>query len=199
MGLKPATRTKAFMSLVKTLYYEATWLVIPLPENGVKIYKKRWKEKFRIPVRWENKWKRNSNNQTRVFECQYVHKGLCMRTQGLNIHTQFGSCILLNWRIWMGMHEYRHRSKYAYAWIQATYVDPIHVHAWTQIESFLRQFSHVLIKIHPKHAFNPFKVSIFHSKTQAFTCPKAYWNGRSKQNLKMRKVWKTYQSRTCTL
>ena len=106
MGSKPVACPKAFVSSVKPLYYEATWLVLPLPDNEGKIYKKRWKENIRITIRSENKWKRSSNNQIRVFECQHTHVGLRMRTQGLNMRMQFGSCILMNWRTWMRMHEY---------------------------------------------------------------------------------------------
>lgn len=47
MGSKPAAHTKAFVSSVKTLYYEATWLVLPLLDNGGKIYQKKKKNEKR--------------------------------------------------------------------------------------------------------------------------------------------------------
>ena len=40
MGSKPIARTKALMLSVMALYHEAMRLVLPLPENGGKIYKK---------------------------------------------------------------------------------------------------------------------------------------------------------------
>ena len=58
-------------------------------------------------------------------------------------------------------------------------------------------FKHIWSKINPKYVPTPPSVSGFHlnpshNKTQMFTWPKTHQNGRSKRNLKMRKVWKTY-------
>ena len=69
-------------------------------------------------------------------------------------------------------------------------------------EVFFDIFKHILIKNRPKCVPTPPKVSGFHlnpshSKTQAFTYPKTYWNKISKQNSKMRKVWKPHQSGPC--
>ena len=59
-------------------------------------------------------------------------------------------------------------------------------------------FKHISSKINPKHVPTPPNVSSFHlksshNKTQTVTWPKTHQNGRSKRNLTMRKVWKTYR------
>ena len=37
---KPAAQMWAYVSTIRTLYHAAIWLVIPLPENGGKVYKR---------------------------------------------------------------------------------------------------------------------------------------------------------------
>ena len=69
-------------------------------------------------------------------------------------------------------------------------------------ELFFNIFKHILIKTLPNHVSTLSKVLGFHlnsshSITQAFTYPKTNYNGGSKPNLKMRKVWKTHQSGPC--
>lgn len=50
MGSKLAARTKALMSSVMALYHEVMWLVLPQPENGGRICKKRLKDSMEIII-----------------------------------------------------------------------------------------------------------------------------------------------------
>ena len=40
IGSNPVAQMWALVSTVRTLYHVATWLVLPLPKNGGKVYKK---------------------------------------------------------------------------------------------------------------------------------------------------------------
>ena len=125
MGLKLLARTKAFVSSVKTLHYEVTWLVLPLLDNGGKIYKKRWKENIRISVGWENKWKRSTNNQIRVSECQHAHARVhvCVRRDStcvrildhVSLWIEECGCICMNIAC-------TRRSKYMYARMNTNHI-----------------------------------------------------------------------------
>ena len=181
MGSKPATYIKALVSFVKARYHAKMRLTLPLPKKGVKAYERQEKEhKNHYWIRKISEKKKKSNwVKNKVSKCQHVYAG--------SLHT---------YACW-GMCPYELMNTDTYAWILA-------MHAWTQTKHVLPQFQHAMIKTHPKHFPTLPKISgshlnSSHNENQTFSSPKTNKNKISKQNLKMRKVWKTYQSSPYTL
>ena len=75
-GLKLAMCTKAFVSLVKTLYHKEIRLVLPIPVKGSKNWKKDEKEHKNYDwIRKISEKKKKKLDNIKVSECLHAHVG----------------------------------------------------------------------------------------------------------------------------
>ena len=142
-----------------------------------------------------NKWKKSKIAQfghKTVFASpsMLVHTRLCVRIPQVRVRMLKHVCMCFLWT-----------TMRTHAKCTCTQTPGMRMHRWN-LNVFIALFDLPRIKTHPKLVPTFLKASGFHlnpshSKTQALTSLKMDWNWRSKQNLKMRKVWKTYQSKPC--
>ena len=128
---------------------------------------------------------------------------MCTHVGTLRTHTQAmrtRACVRMNWWTWMRTHE---------EWVRML-EGWLHTHAWRmhmhecRWNGFFDSFSLPWIKTLPKHVPTPPRTLGFFSEPIPQQKPSIYkskniLNRRLEQNLKMRNIWKTYQSVPCTL